>query len=235
MSRVHRGQPPRGGGHGADGSPVAGCESRFAAQPLGPGERRRQLLPHRRATSRTPFGHRHEEQEEVYVVLSGTARLRRRRGRSSSLAPSTPCGWPRPRRARLDGGPARRRGCSRSAPRATTTATPRCSPGWWAATRRPGRGGARRIAIARFGEALAPPEGERRERRRRVEVVGVRVVRASRRSRARSCRPRPRLTRSIASPAATLALARARAGRSRPARWRGRACRRRGRASAWRA
>jgi uncharacterized cupin superfamily protein len=52
-----------------------GLESRFAREPLGlegMGVSYFRLAP----DFRTPFGHRHETQEEVYVVLSGTARLR---------------------------------------------------------------------------------------------------------------------------------------------------------------
>ena len=51
-----------------------GLESRFARTPLeleGAGVSYFRLAP----GFRTPFGHRHEEQEEVYVVLSGLARL----------------------------------------------------------------------------------------------------------------------------------------------------------------
>jgi uncharacterized cupin superfamily protein len=51
-----------------------GLESRFAREPLGlegAGVSYFRLAP----DFRTPFGHRHEEQEEVYVVLSGGARL----------------------------------------------------------------------------------------------------------------------------------------------------------------
>jgi mannose-6-phosphate isomerase-like protein (cupin superfamily) len=51
-----------------------GLESRFAREPLeleGAGVSLFRLAP----GFRTPFGHRHEEQEEVYVVLSGMARL----------------------------------------------------------------------------------------------------------------------------------------------------------------
>lgn len=52
-----------------------GLESRFAREPLG---LRNSGLSHFRlgADFRTPFGHRHSVQEEVYVVLAGTARLR---------------------------------------------------------------------------------------------------------------------------------------------------------------
>ena len=51
-----------------------GLESRFAREPLaleGAGVSYFRIAP----DFRTPFGHRHQEQEEVYVVLSGTARL----------------------------------------------------------------------------------------------------------------------------------------------------------------
>ena len=52
-----------------------GLESRFAREPLGlegSGVSYFRLAP----GFRTPFGHRHETQEEVYLALSGTARLR---------------------------------------------------------------------------------------------------------------------------------------------------------------
>ena len=54
---------------------LSGAESRFARVPLG--------LEHSGVSYfkldpgfRFPFGHRHAEQEEVYVVISGSARLR---------------------------------------------------------------------------------------------------------------------------------------------------------------
>jgi mannose-6-phosphate isomerase-like protein (cupin superfamily) len=61
-----------------DMAPKAGIEGhdvRFAREPLGlrnSGVSRYRL----EAGSRTPFGHRHGEQEEVYVVVSGSARLK---------------------------------------------------------------------------------------------------------------------------------------------------------------
>ena len=51
-----------------------GLESRFARKPLGlerSGVSYYKIAP----GFRTPFGHRHGEQEEVYVVISGSARL----------------------------------------------------------------------------------------------------------------------------------------------------------------
>ena len=48
-----------------------GLESRFAREPLaleGAGVSYFRIAP----DFRTPFGHRHQEQEEVYVVVSGT-------------------------------------------------------------------------------------------------------------------------------------------------------------------
>ena len=51
-----------------------GLESRFARKPLGlerSGVSYYKIAP----GFRTPFGHRHGEQEEVYVVVSGSARL----------------------------------------------------------------------------------------------------------------------------------------------------------------
>jgi mannose-6-phosphate isomerase-like protein (cupin superfamily) len=52
-----------------------GLESRFARKPLGlrnSGVSYFKIGP----DFRTPFGHRHGEQEEVYVVISGSARLK---------------------------------------------------------------------------------------------------------------------------------------------------------------
>jgi mannose-6-phosphate isomerase-like protein (cupin superfamily) len=52
-----------------------GLESRFAREPLeleGSGLSYFRIAPR----FRPPFGHRHERQEEVYVVLAGTARLK---------------------------------------------------------------------------------------------------------------------------------------------------------------
>ena len=50
-------------------------EARFGREPLGlknSGVSRMKVAP----GFRTPFGHKHAEQEEVYVVLSGSARLK---------------------------------------------------------------------------------------------------------------------------------------------------------------
>lgn len=52
-----------------------GLESRFARQALGL-ENSGVSYFRLGADFRTPFGHRHEVQEEVYVLLAGTARLR---------------------------------------------------------------------------------------------------------------------------------------------------------------
>lgn len=52
-----------------------GLESRFAREPLGLQNCGVSLF-RLGADFRTPFGHRHEVQEEVYVLLSGSARLR---------------------------------------------------------------------------------------------------------------------------------------------------------------
>ena len=51
-----------------------GLESRFARKPLGleqSGVSYYKIAP----DFRTPFGHRHGEQEEVYIVIGGSARL----------------------------------------------------------------------------------------------------------------------------------------------------------------
>ena len=52
-----------------------GLQARFARVPL---ELRSSGLSHFRLAPdfRTPFGHRHAEQEEVYVVLSGSGRIK---------------------------------------------------------------------------------------------------------------------------------------------------------------
>jgi mannose-6-phosphate isomerase-like protein (cupin superfamily) len=52
-----------------------GLESRFARKPLG---LEQSGLSYFRAGPdyRLPFGHHHEDQEEVYVILSGSARLK---------------------------------------------------------------------------------------------------------------------------------------------------------------
>jgi mannose-6-phosphate isomerase-like protein (cupin superfamily) len=52
-----------------------GLESRFARKPLeleNSGMTYYKIAPH----FRTPFGHRHGEQEEIYVIVSGDARLK---------------------------------------------------------------------------------------------------------------------------------------------------------------
>jgi uncharacterized cupin superfamily protein len=52
-----------------------GLESRFARKPLGlqqSGMSYYRIAP----DFRTPFGHKHSEQEEIYVVVSGNARLK---------------------------------------------------------------------------------------------------------------------------------------------------------------
>jgi mannose-6-phosphate isomerase-like protein (cupin superfamily) len=54
---------------------IEGHDVRFAREPLGlrnSGVSRYRLEP----GARTPFGHRHGEQEEVYVVVAGGARLK---------------------------------------------------------------------------------------------------------------------------------------------------------------
>jgi mannose-6-phosphate isomerase-like protein (cupin superfamily) len=52
-----------------------GLEARFAREPLdlgGSGVSYQRLAPN----FRVPFGHRHKTQEEVYVLVSGTARIK---------------------------------------------------------------------------------------------------------------------------------------------------------------
>jgi mannose-6-phosphate isomerase-like protein (cupin superfamily) len=54
---------------------LAGVEARFARKPL---EATKVGLSYQRydANVRVPFGHRHETQEEIYVVLGGSARVK---------------------------------------------------------------------------------------------------------------------------------------------------------------
>jgi uncharacterized cupin superfamily protein len=54
---------------------LAGLESRFAREALGL-ERSGITLFRMSPGFRVPFGHRHAEQEEIYVVLSGSARIK---------------------------------------------------------------------------------------------------------------------------------------------------------------
>jgi quercetin dioxygenase-like cupin family protein len=54
---------------------ITGLESRFARQALGL-EKSGMTLFRLSPDFRVPFGHRHGEQEEVYVVLSGSARMK---------------------------------------------------------------------------------------------------------------------------------------------------------------
>jgi mannose-6-phosphate isomerase-like protein (cupin superfamily) len=54
---------------------LEGVDARFAREPLelkNSGVSRMRLGPN----IRTPFGHKHEEQEEVYLLLSGSARVK---------------------------------------------------------------------------------------------------------------------------------------------------------------
>lgn len=52
-----------------------GLEARFARKPL---ESKKVAVSYQRLQPnvRVPFGHRHAEQEEIYIVLSGSARVR---------------------------------------------------------------------------------------------------------------------------------------------------------------
>jgi mannose-6-phosphate isomerase-like protein (cupin superfamily) len=54
---------------------MKGFESHFARAPLGMEEHGVSLFRYEPNT-RVPFGHRHEDQEEVYVVVSGSARIK---------------------------------------------------------------------------------------------------------------------------------------------------------------
>ena len=51
-------------------------EFRMAPCPTGDGAVRAQLLPGRARVSGFPFGHKHKNQEEVYVLVSGGARMK---------------------------------------------------------------------------------------------------------------------------------------------------------------
>lgn len=102
-------------------------EARFARVPL---ELERSGISHFRVAAgfRTPFGHRHREQEQVYLVVSGSARLRVDDD-VVELAPSD-AGCPRTRCGRSR--------AARTAPRSSRSAPPRfdspdveMTPGWW--------------------------------------------------------------------------------------------------------
>ena len=51
---------------------LEGVEARFPHQQLGAGMSYQKLAP----GTRMPFGHKHEEAEEVYVVLAGSGRMK---------------------------------------------------------------------------------------------------------------------------------------------------------------
>ena len=98
-------------------------EARYARKPLGlenSGVSYFRLEP----DFRLPFGHTHGEQEEVYVVISGSARVKAGDD-IVELAPSTPCASPARRRAAWRRAPTARRS-SPSARPTPTTRTLRC-------------------------------------------------------------------------------------------------------------
>ena len=59
----------------APGFGMEGIEARFARQPLGMEQHGITLFRYEPNT-RVPFGHHHEDQEEVYVVLKGSGRIK---------------------------------------------------------------------------------------------------------------------------------------------------------------
>ena len=104
---------------------MEGIESRFARTNL---ELENSGLSYFRldAGFRTPFGHTHSEQEEVYVVISGSARVAVD-DELVELSQWDAIRIPQRRDARHGGRPTTAPRSSRSALRTRTTRTPRCS------------------------------------------------------------------------------------------------------------
>jgi quercetin dioxygenase-like cupin family protein len=104
-----------------------GLESRFARDPLG--LERSGVTYYKIAPGfRTPFGHRHGEQEEVYVVISGSARLALDDA-VEELAQWDVIRIPGPVMRCLEGGP---EGAEVIAIGAPTGDDAEMVPGWWA-------------------------------------------------------------------------------------------------------
>ena len=106
-----------------------GLESRFARVPL---ELRSSGLSYFRIAPgfRTPFGHHHLDQEEIYLVVSGSARAKLDDEVDRACAPGMRCGW-RPTRCAPSRAAPRAPRSSPSARRATRTATSQVVQGWW--------------------------------------------------------------------------------------------------------
>jgi quercetin dioxygenase-like cupin family protein len=108
---------------------IEGLESRFAREALGlevSGVSYFRLEP----DARTPFGHRHGEQEEVYVVISGSARLAVD-DEVLDLAPFDAVRVPGPMARCLEGGPEGGEVLAFGAP-SHGNKDAEMIPGWWA-------------------------------------------------------------------------------------------------------
>jgi quercetin dioxygenase-like cupin family protein len=106
-----------------------GLESRFARDALGleiSGMTYFRIAPH----FRTPFGHRHGEQEEVYVVISGNARLALD-DEVVELGPLDAVRIPGPTARCLEGGPDGAEVLAFGAP-SKGNQDAEMLPGWWA-------------------------------------------------------------------------------------------------------
>jgi mannose-6-phosphate isomerase-like protein (cupin superfamily) len=105
-----------------------GLESRFARAPLGlenSGVSYFKIAP----DFRMPFGHRHEEQEEVYLVISGSARLKLDDD-VLELEQWDAVRIPRSTMRNLEGGPAGAEVVAFGAPN-TENKDAEMVPGWW--------------------------------------------------------------------------------------------------------
>ena len=105
-----------------------GLESRFARAPLGlenSGVSYFKIAP----DFRMPFGHRHEEQEEVYLVISGSARLKLDDD-VLELEQWDAVRIPRSTMRNLEGGPEGAEVVAFGAPN-TENKDAEMAPGWW--------------------------------------------------------------------------------------------------------
>src|SRR5215210_7602462 len=106
-----------------------GLESRFARKPL---QLEKSGVSYYRIAPdfRTPFGHRHGEQEEVYIVVSGSSRLKVE-DEIVELAQWDAVRIPGPAMRGLEGGPGGAEVLAFGGPNTDNAAT-EMVPGWWA-------------------------------------------------------------------------------------------------------
>ena len=105
-----------------------GLESHFARKPLGlqnSGVSHYKIAP----GFRTPFGHKHGEQEEVYIVVGGSARLKLD-DEVVELGPWDAVRIPGPVMRALEGGPEGAEVVAFGAPN-TDNKDAEMAPGWW--------------------------------------------------------------------------------------------------------